>query len=84
MAEVAGHILQGEINKVSAEDATQFLRAALDAIAPPKARETIAIIYEDTGFEWILAPPPEPMQSTPPVAIARYRRVSHTLMGNPE
>jgi hypothetical protein len=81
MAEVASHILQGEINKVSADAATQFLRAALDAIAPPKARETIAIIHEETGFEWILAPPPEPMQSTPQ---PNRPPGAPTLMGNPE
>lgn len=60
MAEVAAHFLQGEIGKVSAADATQFLRAALDAIAPPNARETMASITEDNGYAWILAPPPEP------------------------
>jgi len=60
MAEVASRFLQGESNKVSASDATQFLRASLDAIATPKARETMCSITEDNGFEWILAPPPEP------------------------
>jgi hypothetical protein len=60
MAEVAGHFLQGESNKILAADATQFLRAALDAVASPNARETLAMITEDNGYEWILAPPPEP------------------------
>jgi hypothetical protein len=59
MAEVAGRILGGECNKVFPADATQFLRAALDAIAPPNTRETMAIISEETGFAWILPPPPE-------------------------
>jgi hypothetical protein len=57
MAEVAGHLLQGESNKVLAADATQFLRAALDVLTPPKARQTIAIIGIETGFQWILPPP---------------------------
>jgi len=61
MAEVANNFLQGTSNKTLAADATQFLRAALDAIAPPNARETMAIIREETGFEWILPPPPEPV-----------------------
>lgn len=61
MAEVADQFLQGTSNKALAADATQFLRAALDAIAPPNARETMAIIRQQTGFEWILAPPPEPV-----------------------
>jgi len=60
MAEVAGRFLQGDSAKVSAADATQFLRATLDAIAPPNAREIMASITEDNGFQWILAPPPEP------------------------
>lgn len=60
MADVANRLLQGESNKVSLADATQFLRAALDAIAPPSARETMASISEEDGFSWILAPPPEP------------------------
>jgi hypothetical protein len=61
MAEVADHFLQGTSNKALAADTIQFLRAALDAIAPPNARETMAIIRQETGFEWILAPPPEPV-----------------------
>jgi hypothetical protein len=60
MAEVAGRFLQGESNKVLAVDATQILRAILSAIAPRNARETMCSIREDTGLEWILAPPPEP------------------------
>jgi hypothetical protein len=59
MAEVARLFLQGESNKIPADDATQFLRAALDAIAPPDTRETMAIINAETGFAWILAPPRE-------------------------
>jgi len=60
MAAVASRFVQGESGKVSLTDATQFLRAALDAIAPPDARETMAAITEEDGFSWILAPPPEP------------------------
>ncbi|MGC1830035.1 MAG: hypothetical protein WA663_06455 [Candidatus Acidiferrales bacterium] len=62
MAEVADHFVHGESNKVSAEDATLFLRLALDAIAPRGARETIAVVGEESGFQWILPPPPEPSQ----------------------
>jgi hypothetical protein len=59
MAEVARVFLQGESNKIPVADATQFLRAALDAIAPPDTRETMAIISEEDGFAWVLAPPRE-------------------------
>jgi hypothetical protein len=65
MAAVANRLLQGESNKISAADATQFLRAALDAIAPANARETMASISEENGFAWILAPPPEPKSALP-------------------
>jgi hypothetical protein len=61
MSEVASHLLQGESTKVLAVDATQFLRSALDAITPPKSRETIAIIGMDSGFQWVLQPPAEPV-----------------------
>ena len=59
MAEVAKLFLQGESNKILAADATQFLRAALDAIAPRDTRETMASVSEESGFSWILAPPHE-------------------------
>ena len=59
MAEVARLFLQGDSNKILPADATQFLRAALDAIAPPNTRETMAIINEENGFAWVLAPPLE-------------------------
>jgi hypothetical protein len=59
MSDVAQHFLDGTCNKVRSADATQFLRAVLDAIAPPHARETIGILHPETGFSWILAPPRE-------------------------
>ena len=63
MAEVASHLLEGESNKVLAADATRFLRAVMSAIAPANARETMCAIREETGLEWILAPPAEPPAS---------------------
>jgi hypothetical protein len=59
IASVARLLLSGDSIRLLPADATQFLRAALDAIAPPNTRETMAIISEDTGFAWILAPPSE-------------------------
>jgi hypothetical protein len=60
LAQVADAFLRGDTSKLLAADTTQFLRAALDAIAPPNARETMALVAEQTGFAWILPPPPEP------------------------
>jgi hypothetical protein len=64
MREVADHFLEGQSGKIIAADATQFLRAALNVLAPPNARQTMASIGLDTGFEWILRPPPEPKRAT--------------------
>lgn len=58
MNAVAQHFLDGSAHKVHSSDAAQFVRAVLDAIAPPNARETVGILHPDTGFRWILAPPP--------------------------
>jgi hypothetical protein len=69
MSGVARLLLSGESNKVLPADATQFLRAALDRIAPPSTRETMAIISEEDGFAWILPPPHE--QPLPGIAPAR-------------
>jgi hypothetical protein len=60
MASVASMLLKGASNKIATADATQFLRAALHAIAPPNARETMASIGLQSGFTWILQPPNEP------------------------
>ena len=59
MAAVAQQLVAGESRKIPAGDATQFLRAALDAIAPPGTRETMAMIGEEDGFSWVLPPPQE-------------------------
>jgi hypothetical protein len=60
MTEVADRLLAGDSHKILSTDAVQFLRAALSVISPPNARQTMAIIREQTGFDWILAPPSEP------------------------
>jgi hypothetical protein len=65
MAQLADLFLAGDGNKVLAAEATEFLRAALDAIRPPRARETIALIRQESGFQWVLPPPretPKPAQ----------------------
>jgi hypothetical protein len=64
MREVADLFLQGQSGKIIAADATQFLRAVLAVLAPQDARQTMAIIGIDTGFDWILRPPPEPKRAS--------------------
>jgi hypothetical protein len=60
MAGVAGELLAGDSKKIRSPEGIQFLRAALAAIAPPNARQTFAVIGQESGFAWVLAPPPEP------------------------
>ncbi len=60
MAEVAGLLLKGDSKKIKSQDGIQFLRAALAAIAPPKGRQTFAVIGQESGFAWVLPPPSEP------------------------
>ena len=64
MRDVADRLLAGESNKLLAVDATQFLRAALAVLSPPNARQTMAAIGLETGFDWILRPPAEPKRPT--------------------
>jgi hypothetical protein len=59
MADTANKFLIGDSMKITAGDATQFLRGALAAISPTDVPQTMAIIKQETGFEWILKPPPE-------------------------
>jgi hypothetical protein len=63
MRAVADLFLQGQSGKILAADATQFLRAALAVLAPQDARQTMAIIGMESGFEWVLRPPPEPKRA---------------------
>ncbi len=56
-ARAAESVAQGHSNKALAADATQFLRAALGAIALPDAAQILALIDERRGFDWVLAPP---------------------------
>ena len=61
-ASVKDSIVRGDIQKLKVTDATQFLRAATDAITTKEQRQEIAVI-DATGFEWIL-PPPAPEKQT--------------------
>ena len=64
MAMVVSQI-QSDSTKLYAADVTQFLRAALAAVNPPNARETVAIIGMQRGFSWVLPPPAEPERPRP-------------------
>lgn len=74
LQDVMLQLVDGNSTRLKAAATVQFLRATLDAIAPPKAVETMAIITPEGGFKWILAPPPqtivhsEPQTPRPPGA----------------
>jgi hypothetical protein len=59
-ADTVNKFLSGDSLKIAPADATQFLRAAMSAITPPSAPQTVAIIRPEVGFDWILPPPAEP------------------------
>jgi hypothetical protein len=59
MRQVAGFFVAGDYKKILGVDAVQFLRAVLGAIAPEKARETVSVLTEDGGLQWVLKPPAE-------------------------
>jgi hypothetical protein len=60
MANTANEFLTGDSLKIPANDATQFLRAAMAAVTPANDPQTMAIIRDENGFDWILRPPAEP------------------------
>ncbi|MGC2720476.1 MAG: hypothetical protein WA209_12880 [Candidatus Acidiferrales bacterium] len=57
--QVANLLVAGDSKKILGVDAVQFLRAVLGAIAPEKARETVSVLTEDGGLQWVLKPPAE-------------------------
>jgi len=61
MASATERLVRGESQHALADDATQFLRGALGAVAPAGAEQILAVIREQQGLEWVLAPsqPPE-------------------------
>lgn len=76
MQEVASRLLEGDSKKIKSQDGIQFLRAVLAAITPPNARQTFAVIGQESGFAWILRPPAEPKapsEQRPPGAPSLVR-----------
>jgi hypothetical protein len=70
MRAVQEEMLSGPSTKVKGEEAIQFLRATLDALAKPGEVETIAVVDQQNGFGWVLKPPapkePENKKPRPP------------------
>jgi hypothetical protein len=60
LARAVDSVEHGKTQKARISEAEVFLRAALAAIGPQSPVETIALIDEQKGFAWILAPPGPP------------------------
>lgn len=85
MASVANLFLTGDSKKIRSQDATQFLRAALSAITAPSDRQTFAAISPESGFAWLLAPPPEPKRAgLPPEPQANRPADAPSLIKHPD
>ena len=56
MTRATERLARGESHKALLDDASEFLRAALGALALPEARPILAVIQEQRGFEWLLPP----------------------------
>jgi hypothetical protein len=52
--------VEGQSQKSDGVALTNFLKAALPAIAPPSTKLTMAKVEYDGGFQWILQPPKAP------------------------
>jgi hypothetical protein len=55
--EAMGAVLQGDTTKTLPQGAVDFLRASFGALAKPGDGRAIAMIDEQTGFQWIERPP---------------------------
>jgi hypothetical protein len=61
----ANQLAEGDSTTLSSADAIPVIRASLDAIKSPKARETIAVIMKERGFAWVVPPSAEPERPKP-------------------
>jgi hypothetical protein len=58
LASVADAILRGDTDKTFVASGEAYLGASMDAIAEGN-HERLAVIHFDSGFQWVIAPPPE-------------------------
>lgn len=84
MGEVANQFVAGDSKKIRPEDAMQFLRAAVSAISVPTDRQTFATIGQESGFAWVLAPPPEPKKPGPPMQEPNRPADAPSLIKHPD
>lgn len=59
MAAAGEAFRQGDSMKITSAVAFPFLRACLNTLTPSGAGQTVAAVGRETGFSWIVPPPPE-------------------------
>lgn len=57
IAQAAQRVLDGASNKADPQAASLFLKGALQATAQAGSQLSLAVMYEDDRFQWVLAPP---------------------------
>ena len=60
VAEAAQKIVDGASNKADPQAASTFLKNALQATAPQDSQLSLAVLYEDDRFAWVIEPPDSP------------------------
>ncbi len=61
MVKATEALLKGESHKSAAKDQAELLHATLPILTPPEAKLALGVLYEEKGFDWILAPA-EPLE----------------------
>jgi len=57
---VAEALQNEDSTKAKLDDVTQWLRGVLDAVVPADTAQVFAVIAQEKGFAWVLAPPEGP------------------------
>jgi hypothetical protein len=63
LAQAADLLARGQSQKAKLDDAVAWMRAALNTLTPPNNTHIFAVIAEEKGFDWILAPPKAPARA---------------------
>lgn len=63
LVQAAELLATGQSQKAKLDDAAAWMRAALNTLTPPNNTQILAVITEEKGFDWILAPPKAPARA---------------------
>ncbi len=67
VARALDHLARGESHKAHATDVAEFLRAALGVLSGTDVKQILAVLDQQRGFDWVIAPAelPEKAQGKP-------------------